>query len=107
MSEVILFNTKEELTNIVGNYAIVTVIVNLEQMSVTRINDDVYVFESKCPHFDHPMKDAKVSPAGKVTCTWHNYQFDLNSGKESETRCRSMKTKKAYYNENGQLLVQL
>lgn len=103
--EVILFNSRDELMKTVDNYGIVTVRIDSKIMCLTRVGEEVFLFESKCPHFDHPMENAKVSPAGKVTCTWHNYQFDLNTGEESESRCRSMKTSRAYYNSSGQLIV--
>ena len=107
MEEIILFNNRVQLMEQVKERSIVTIAIGPKKYCLTRVGEDVFVFESKCPHFDHPMNDAKVSPLGKVTCTWHNYQFDLNHGKETENRCHSLKTRKAYWNPSGQLAVQL
>lgn len=105
MEEVILFETKEQLLNTVKNREVITIQISQNQYCVTRIGEDVYMFESKCPHFDHSMANAKISPNGQATCSWHNYQFDLTSGNESSNRCRNLLTQKANWNADGKLVV--
>ncbi len=105
MNEVVLFESKRELFAVVKNYEIISIRVHQSIYCLTKIDTTVYVFEPKCPHFDYPLKRAKVSPAGKITCTWHNFQFDLGSGEERELRCRQLQTHQTHWNSAGQLVL--
>ena len=86
---------------------ILTIQVGNARYNMTRVGNQVFVFEQKCPHFDHSLANGKVSPHGQITCLWHNYQFNLKTGEESEERCRKLITHQAEYTEDGQLMVRL
>lgn len=107
MEEVILFSSKKEMEKALAQQEVLTIQVGMVKYNMTRVGNEVYVFEQKCPHFDHSLANAKVSPYGKITCLWHNYKFDLQSGEESEERCRSLVTHQAEWTDDGQLMVKL
>lgn len=105
--KVILFESRELLDRHVAEKAIIQVSVGGQRYCLTRIAQRVFVFETKCPHFDHPLTQASVNPYGQVVCPWHGYQFDLGSGNESQSRCRDLIVKEAQWNEDGALVVVL
>lgn len=41
--------------------------------------DDWYVYPSRCPHLLGPLGESEIHD-GVVTCPWHGFKFDLNTG---------------------------
>ena len=41
--------------------------------------DDWYVYPSRCPHLLGPLGESEIRD-GVVTCPWHGFKFDLNTG---------------------------
>ncbi|WP_421874323.1 Rieske (2Fe-2S) protein [Marinoscillum sp.] len=107
MAEIQLFSSKKELYNHLNDRGIITIQVEQSRYHMTRIGDNVFVFEPKCPHFDNSLANASISPSAKITCMWHNYQFDLLTGQESQRRCRQLKTNQATWQPDGSLTVDL
>lgn len=44
-----------------------------------------------CPHRLGPLGTAKISSDGTITCPWHGYRFDIESGKNDGRKCGSLK----------------
>lgn len=42
-------------------------------------NGTFHLFEDRCPHMDFPIHDGDIR-RGIVTCPWHHWQFDVQSG---------------------------
>jgi len=63
---------------------------------------ECFVFESLCPHREHPLEAASVE-GGIVECPLHGYQFSLRSGEllyASEQPCRSLRVWPVIYQGN-------
>lgn len=41
--------------------------------------DELYAVENRCPHEGYPLSTGRIAD-GKLTCEWHNWKFDLESG---------------------------
>lgn len=48
---------------------------------VTRIGDDIYAYDTKCPHNGFSLKDVLPEKDCSITCPLHRYAFDLRTGK--------------------------
>ncbi len=40
----------------------------------------VFACNNRCPHEGYPLKEGKLSDGCILTCNWHNWKFDLESG---------------------------
>lgn len=83
-----------------------------------------FAVEDNCPHANAPLNDGTVC-RGVVTCSWHDWQFDMNTGESlmSEHICikafdiieddgalwavLKLKSRKSTHDDDGQLLGEL
>ena len=47
----------------------------------TRNGKDFYAFTDKCPHQGKPLVNAECTDKGEVKCPFHQYKFDLTTGR--------------------------
>jgi nitrite reductase/ring-hydroxylating ferredoxin subunit len=53
-----------------------------KQILVLGIDDKVFALDNRCPHEGYPLSQGKTEGKSCVlTCNWHNWKFDLESGK--------------------------
>ncbi len=53
-----------------------------KQVLVLGIEDKVFALDNRCPHEGYPLSQGKTEGKNCVlTCNWHNWKFDLESGK--------------------------
>ncbi|MEQ9304697.1 MAG: Rieske 2Fe-2S domain-containing protein [Marinoscillum sp.] len=105
MSQAILFSSPQEMHAKLENRQIIQVMIGNQKRNLTRVDEQVILFEGKCPHFEYPLHQAKINPFGEIVCPWHNYRFNLLSGRESEDRCRKLNLKLASWNDQSQCVV--
>lgn len=103
MEEVILFENQKQAYQILSERTIKKVRLDNKEFGINRFNNDIYIFDVACPHAAYDLTTGKTSPLGTIVCPWHNYQFSLSNGEESERRCNKLKIKKAYLNDSGNL----
>ena len=55
------------------------------QIALFHRNDKVYACNNHCPHEAYPLKEGTLSEKSPgecvLTCNWHNWKFDLRTGK--------------------------
>lgn len=61
--------------------------------------------ENRCPHMGYPMNKGTVRD-GVVTCAWHNWQFDMQSGGCYRGACDDLQVYPVKV-EDGRVLVQI
>ena len=64
-----------------------------------------YACENRCPHMGYPMNKGTVRD-GVVSCAWHNWQFDMESGGCYRGACDDLQTY-ATKVEDGKVYFQL
>lgn len=104
-SEVIIFKSEKAFCNHVKERQILLIQIGNEYYCLTRIAKRGYVFQSKCPHYDHPLQKGHINFSNEVICPWHSYRFDLNTGIESAHRCKELKTFATSLNQKGEVVV--
>lgn len=52
-----------------------------KRIAIFRIShDEIYAVDDRCPHEGYPLVKGSVD-AKVITCQWHNFKFELSSGK--------------------------
>ena len=73
------FYPLEKLVNLYDGYCQLFRIGN-EQLLLVQTEQQLYIFESHCPHNGHSLAEAVIS-SDTVKCSRHDYHFCLRSGK--------------------------
>ena len=55
--------------------------VNDKFVCFTRNHNNFYAFDDSCPHQGKPLIQAKCTDNGEVLCPFHQYKFDLKTGR--------------------------
>ncbi len=51
-----------------------------KQMLLINISGKLFAVNNRCPHEGYPLSEGSLSSDCKLTCNWHNWKFDLESG---------------------------
>lgn len=60
-----------------------------------------YAVQDSCTHNGESLSKGAVNYIGEIICPWHNYQFDLQSGRECQSRSKDLQTYPIKSDENG------
>ncbi len=55
-------------------------------------NESFYAVQDICSHNGESLSKGSVNYLGEIVCPWHNYRFDLQSGRECASRSADLKT---------------
>jgi len=70
-----------------------------------RVDDDIYIMHSRCPHAGAALTEGACNARGVVVCPLHGYKFDITKGHSADGhqyKFKSYKLKKSidfYYFE--------
>ena len=51
------------------------------QIALFDTREGVLAFNNRCPHEGYPLREGSLDDQCVLTCNWHNWKFDLRSGK--------------------------
>jgi len=51
-----------------------------KQVLVVAQQDRLFAIANRCPHEGYPLSEGTLGPGCVLTCNWHNWKFDLESG---------------------------
>lgn len=51
-----------------------------KQILLIQQESQVYAVNNRCPHEGYPLSEGSMSKDCKLTCNWHNWKFDLQTG---------------------------
>ena len=58
----------------------VMVRVSGKQIALFQTADGIRACDNRCPHEGYPLSQGSLSNSCILTCNWHNWKFDLNTG---------------------------
>jgi len=64
-------------------------------------NDTFFAVQDACTHNGESLSKGTINYLGEVICPLHNYQFDLQSGRECCSRSRDLITYPVKIDESG------
>ncbi len=50
------------------------------QIAIFRTKHGIYACNNRCPHEGYPLSEGTLDGDCKLTCNWHNWKFDLETG---------------------------
>lgn len=51
-----------------------------KQIAIFKVGENIYAIDNRCPHQGYPLLEGSIEES-HVTCHWHHWKFDLNSGR--------------------------
>jgi nitrite reductase/ring-hydroxylating ferredoxin subunit len=51
-----------------------------KQIAVFNTSDGIRACDNRCPHEGYPLSEGSLSPDCILTCNWHNWKFNLDTG---------------------------
>ena len=48
--------------------------------------------QDTCSHNGESLSKGRVNYLGEIVCPWHNYRFDLKTGRACDSSCRDLAT---------------
>jgi nitrite reductase/ring-hydroxylating ferredoxin subunit len=64
-------------------------------------NNIFFAVQDACTHNGESLSKGQVNYLGEVVCPLHNYQFDLQNGRECSSRSKDLKTYPVKVDESG------
>ena len=60
-----------------------------------------FAVQDSCSHNGESLSKGKINYLGEVICPWHNYCFDMQSGREISSRSADLKTYPVKIDDDG------
>ena len=51
-----------------------------------------YAVQDSCSHNGESLSKGKINYLGEIICPWHNYRFELGTGRACDSSCRDLVT---------------
>lgn len=67
-------------------------IVRERRICLVRRGERFFAVQDNCSHNGESLSKGSLNYLGEIICPWHNYRFDLESGREGANRSADLKT---------------
>lgn len=68
------------------------VIVKGRRICIVMHGGQFYAVQDSCSHNGESLSKGTVNYLGEIICPWHNYRFELNTGRACDSSCRDLIT---------------
>lgn len=72
---------------------------------VRRYSGKWVVHSAVCSHLLGPLEESVVSDDGSVTCPWHGYRFNIETGENLDGKCEALKAAPTVKEEDDKLFL--
>src|SRR5438270_834762 len=52
-----------------------------KQILLLEAEGRIFACNNRCPHEGYPLSEGSLGPGCALTCNWHNWKFDLATGR--------------------------
>jgi len=87
-----IFKTRAEALERITTDKPQLVIIGDTRICLVRHDDEFSAVQDSCSHNGESLSKGHVNYLGEVICPWHNYCFDMKSGREIQGRSADLKT---------------
>jgi nitrite reductase/ring-hydroxylating ferredoxin subunit len=105
MKEYRLGTSKQEVYGFFPEKTIKKIQVDGKQLAGIRIGNEIFVFDSFCPHRGASLLQATCNGIGELICPLHHYRFDLKTGNVRAGSCADLKIYHTRLDEWGLLII--
>lgn len=71
------------------------------KICLVMFKDGYFAVQDACTHNSESLSKGWVNHVGEIVCPWHNYRFELRSGKPCDSTCADLKTYPVRIDETG------
>ena len=96
-----VFESEEKAKNKVLENSTQLLVVNGKRICLARHNGQFYAVQDSCTHNGESLSKGKVNFLGEIICPWHNYRFQLDSGRASDSSCPALQTYAVKSSDSG------
>lgn len=64
-------------------------------------NDNFFAVQDACTHNSESLSKGWVNHIGEIICPWHNYRFELRTGRPCDSTCADLRTFPVKVDETG------
>jgi nitrite reductase/ring-hydroxylating ferredoxin subunit len=101
MNWVKIFTSKAEAIARLAQNVPRLIIISGKRICIVRREDVFYAVQDACPHNGESLSKGSVNYLGEVICPWHNYRFDLKTGRECAMRSKDLITYPVKIDDSG------
>lgn len=62
---------------------------------------DFLAVQDSCTHHGGELSQGHVNYLGEIICPWHNFRFDLKTGRATDSSCADLKTYPVKTDDSG------
>ena len=67
-------------------------IVNSKRICLALHQGEFFAVQDACSHTGESLSKGQINYLGEIICPWHNYRFQLSSGRACDSSCRDLVT---------------
>ena len=68
------------------------VVIGDKRICLVLFEGSFYAVQDRCSHNGESLSKGKINHLGEVICPWHNYRFELKSGRPCDSNCADLET---------------
>ena len=87
-----IFENEAEARRRISEHKPQLLIVRDKRICLARHNDTFYAVQDSCTHHGESLSKGHVNHLGEIICPWHNYRFQLNTGRPTDSSCPALRT---------------
>ena len=76
-------------------------IVNERRVCLVRFHGEYFATQDTCSHNGESLSKGQLNYLGEIVCPWHNYRFEMRSGRECQSRSRDLEIFPLRIDETG------
>jgi nitrite reductase/ring-hydroxylating ferredoxin subunit len=76
-------------------------IVGKTRICLAFVNGNFRAVQDACTHNGESLSKGTINYLGEIICPWHNYRFDLATGKACDSSCTDLRTFPIKLDESG------
>lgn len=85
-----------------GRYIVET---STGRFCVRKLNDTWIAHSAICSHLLGPLDDSMVNVDGSISCPWHGYRFNIETGENLDGKCRALDSAPRVKDVQGKLYL--
>jgi nitrite reductase/ring-hydroxylating ferredoxin subunit len=87
-----IFPSDEEARKHMEHKSTQLIVADGKRICLAYFNDSFFAVQDRCPHNGESLSKGTVNYCAEIICPWHNYRFDLKSGKATDSSCSDLET---------------
>jgi len=87
-----IFGSEEEARAVIKEDQPRLLIVSQKRICISLHQGEFFAVQDECTHNAESLSKGKVNYLGEIICPWHNYRFDLSTGRACDSSCKDLTT---------------